>query len=300
MIASLAELNNARAAGGGFVNTTGGLGLRAAPSLADGTPILALMPDGAAFRLTGEHRIGFVEGTFDGRTGWAFSEFLAAPGVTAVDHEVATVMSPEGLNLRAQPSLKASVLTLMPNGASLTLTGESRIGFVQGVFSGQAGWAVSEFVDPTSNGNDLKLVFEDAMRTANMQITQGPRNKFSHAQCDCYDFSVNVGTPIHSLAAGEVVRSEATNEVYRPNVVVVRTKFGDLLYAHLSQRNVRVGDRVERDTLLGLSGSENGGHLHLGLKGGFSPLGLSLTQILAKVGFKLRSFPVRPGVNIPD
>jgi hypothetical protein len=29
-------------------------------------------------------------------------------------------------------------------------------------------------------------------------------------------------------------------------------------------------------------------------------MGLSLTQILARVGFNLRSFPVRHGVIIPD
>ena len=301
MISTIEELATATGAGGAFVNAAGGLSVRAAPSLADDVPILALMPDGAAFRLTGEHRIGFVEGTFNGQVGWAYNEFLAAPGVSPSDDEVATVLSADGLNLRAAPSLKADILALMPNGATFTLTGGSRIGFLQGIFSSQAGWALGEFLEPTANeiGND-DLSFTVAMREAKMEITQGPWDKWSHRRTDAYDFSCPEGTPIHSLAAGEVVESTATSDDYRPNVVVVNTKYGNLLYAHLSRRDVRVGEHVDRDTLIGLSGTENGGHLHLSLKGGWSPMALSLTQILAKVGFKLRDFPIRAGVNVPD
>jgi uncharacterized protein YraI len=304
MITSVAELNAARAAGGAFVDSPDGLHLRAAPSLAFDMPILTTMPDGAAFKLTGEHRVGFVEGTFNGQAGWAFNEFLAMSGVSPGDR-VATVVAAEGLNLRGEPRLDGQALTLMPNGSTLTLTGDSRLGFLQGSFNGQVGWAFGEYLDASPEGNETEiegtgLKLAQAMHDAHMEITQGPRQGPTHWECDCYDFSCNVGTPIFSVAAGEVVESTATNAVYRPNVVVVETRFGKILYAHLSQRNVSVGDHVEPTTLLGLSGSENGGHLHLGLKGGVSPMSLSLTQILARVGFNLRSFPVRHGVIIPD
>ena len=304
MISTPEELVAARLAGGAFVNAPDGLGLRTAPSMEPAIPILALMPDEAAFKLTGEHRIGFVEGAFNGQTGWAYSEFLAVPGVTP-DDSVATVMAIEGLNLREGPSLKADVMTLMPNGATLDLTGESRLGFLQGVFNEQAGWAFGEFLDPTASHiptGDLKFAW--AMREAGMRISQGPYQSFSHPDCDCYDFGCPVGTEIYPIAAGEVITSHATSETYKPNLVIVRTaKYGDFKYAHLSRRDVDVGDQVDTDTLLGLSGTAGTGpHLHLGLVGGrtHSPVGLSLTQTLAKVGFRLSDFPKLSGVHIPD
>ena len=51
-------------------------------------------------------------------------------------------------------------------------------------------------------------------------------------------------------------------------------------------------------TLLGLSGDEQGPHLHLGLNGGFSPLGLNLTQILEREGFDLNAFPGFSGITM--
>jgi hypothetical protein len=191
----------------------------------------------------------------------------------------------------------------MPNGATFDLSGDSRLGFLQGVFNEQAGWTLGEFLDPTAGDVTVELKLALAMRAAGMKISQGPRGSFSHSECDCYDFSCKVGTEIYSLAVGEVIESHATSGTYTPNLVIVRTRYGDLKYAHLSRRDVGVGEHVDTDTLLGLSGTAGTGpHLHLGLRGGrsASPMGLSLTEILAKVGFKLRDFPKRDGVIIPD
>jgi uncharacterized protein YraI len=290
------EALNAAIANGAqvFVQSPEGLLLRAAPSLAEGTPILALMPNGAAFALTGGKRIGFVKATLDGMSGWAYAEYLAAQGVDFAAGSKATVTAADGLNLRAEPSLADGVpiLALIPIGSVVTLTGDNRLGFVEGVFNGRAGWAYGEFLSPEPVtvavvGGSL---FQ-AMLDAGMCISQRPFDSFSHSICDCYDFAIPIGTPIPALAAGTVIFSAAVDDVYRPNRVVVRTaQLGDHLYAHLSQRNVNVGDVVAAGTIIGLSGSENGPHLHLQLDHGFSPLGLSLTQTLEREGFNVGAF----------
>jgi uncharacterized protein YraI len=288
-----------------FVIASDGVHLRAAPSLNDGTPIVALMPFGSAFKLTGDSRIGFVEGQFDGKKGWTYSEFLANPGVDPGAGNVATVKAGEGLNLRSGPSLEADVVTLMPNGSKFTLTGGKRLGFLAGTLNGQAGWAFGEFLDPVhpkiADIPVLGSLLAKSMRDAGMTITQGPFDPFSHSICDCYDFGVPIGTPVNAVAGGKVIVSEATDSVYRQNMVVVRTdQLGDHLYGHLSERRVEVGAMVSTGELLGLSGTENGPHLHLQLDHGFSQLGLSLTQILARQGFDVHSFPALDGVNVPN
>lgn len=160
-------------------------------------------------------------------------------------------------------------------------------------------WVGGTAEKPTA---DTEGTLFDDMVAAGMRITQGPGGTHSHRICDCYDFGIRVGTPIRALARGKVVMSEATNDVYRPNKVMVRTEeLGDHIYAHLSRRDVNVGDFVEAGALLGLSGDEQGPHLHLGLWHGVSALGLNLTQILEREGFDLDVFPGFSGISmIPE
>jgi uncharacterized protein YraI len=294
MIITSEEFNKAiKAAKPVFVSTSDGINLRSAPSLDNGkSQVIALMGPRAAFKLTGASRVGFVEGTFNGQNGWAFREYLSTPGLTPGEPDT-TVMSADGVNLRVEPSLDASVVTLMPNGAPFKMTGDSRLGFLEGTFNNQHGWAYGEYLDRKQiqdHGPSGK--FTQAMRDAGMTITQGPWDSFSHAQCACYDFGVPEGTPVFAVAAGAVTFSDAVDDQYRPNKIIVHTEqLGDHLYAHLSQRLVNVGDVVTTETQLGRSGSENGPHLHFQLDFGFSPLGLTVTQTLAHQGFDVHKFP---------
>ncbi len=131
----------------------------------------------------------------------------------------------------------------------------------------------------------------NAMRAANMVITQAPFQHPTHSICDCYDFGIPIGTPIPALAAGRVIFARPVDDQYRPHKVTIRTdQLGDHVYAHLVQIHVAEGDTVEAGTIIGLSGTENGPHLHLQLDRGFSQLGLNLTQILEREGFDLDAF----------
>lgn len=91
------------------------------------------------------------------------------------------------------------------------------------------------------------------------------------------DFSNPVGTPIRSVAPGEVIFSSEDGEDILPGspsygvVVVIEHDFGwqgnkiQTLYAHLDRTLVRKGDRVETGTVIALSGNSgrsSGPHLH--------------------------------------
>lgn len=79
------------------------------------------------------------------------------------------------------------------------------------------------------------------------------------------DFQGRVGTKISATADGVVVRS--TYDAGYGHYVIVRhgNKGYETLYAHLSQRSVKKGDRVQRGDVIGLlgsSGRSTGPHLH--------------------------------------
>lgn len=78
------------------------------------------------------------------------------------------------------------------------------------------------------------------------------------------DLKASVGTPIHAPAAGVVVM--AKDLYYTGNTVFLDHGYGIFtVYAHLSQLDVKPGQRVNVNSLIGLSGKTgrvNGPHLH--------------------------------------
>lgn len=84
------------------------------------------------------------------------------------------------------------------------------------------------------------------------------------------DYAAPKGTDVRSIFSGTVVRSKNRGGFGR--FVVIRSGRVNVLYAHLSRRDVRVGDRIEAGQQVGLvgsSGASTGPHLHLGMyKGG--------------------------------
>lgn len=63
------------------------------------------------------------------------------PGVTTTD-----------LNLRAGPSTSAAVITVMPEGVTVELPGETQNGFFRTNWNGHQGWAFADFIDTGIGG----------------------------------------------------------------------------------------------------------------------------------------------------
>lgn len=78
------------------------------------------------------------------------------------------------------------------------------------------------------------------------------------------DIKAQMGTPVHAPAAGTVVVAGPAHE-YGTAVVLDHGQDIRTLYGHLSKVAVRVGQKVERGTLLALTGNtgrSSGPHLH--------------------------------------
>lgn len=122
--------------------TTEALNMRTGPGLS--YPVRAVMPRGTAVTLTGQEANGFRSVSWNGQDGWAFGAYLAQGAPTPTPNEVARTTDP--LNLRGGPSLADGVITVMPAGSEVTVTGPSQNGFYPITWSGYTGWAFSDYL----------------------------------------------------------------------------------------------------------------------------------------------------------
>ncbi|MGF1725573.1 peptidoglycan DD-metalloendopeptidase family protein [Photobacterium nomapromontoriensis] len=81
------------------------------------------------------------------------------------------------------------------------------------------------------------------------------------------DFATPIGTTIHSIADGVVIKSKYNR--FAGNYINIRHPNGSVSrYLHLSKRSVHVGDKVAKKQIIGFTGNSGrttGPHLHLEL-----------------------------------
>ncbi len=142
--------------------------LRITPS--DDGGMMATIPAVAVVSLTGQTQEGFLEVVHEGQTGWADAAFLevaeVSPDATLLQSAEApapaespdlTAPPPQGtvgaeaitttnVNLRSQPDADAPVLSVVPAGSPVTLTGSQANGYANVRTAGQAGWIDTNYL----------------------------------------------------------------------------------------------------------------------------------------------------------
>ncbi len=111
----------------------------------------------------------WYEVTARGIRGYMVSDFLADAGsASSGDGEVtaaAEMRTTTNLRLRSAASLTASILLVMPSGATVNTTGATQNGFSQLTYQGTTGWASTQYL--TSGGGSV---------ISNMWVTGGSLN----------------------------------------------------------------------------------------------------------------------------
>ena len=145
--------------------------LRDAPQ--DEAATLGTIPSVAVVTLTGEAQDGFLQVTYNGQEGWADASYLevadsslgapvqeaqAAEAPAQADNAAlapapnpdspvgAEAIATNNVNLRAQPSATAQILSIVPAGSPVTLTGSQANGYLNVRIAGQAGWIDSRYL----------------------------------------------------------------------------------------------------------------------------------------------------------
>ena len=115
----------------------GPLNLRSGPG--NSFSVLALMPTGASLTITGALTKGYYPVEYNGTAGYAAAEFIQI-----VSTQTATTTA--NLNLRAGAGTTFAVLLVIPNGATVTITGAAQSGFYPVTYSGTSGFASATYL----------------------------------------------------------------------------------------------------------------------------------------------------------
>lgn len=133
--------NNAR--------TTAAVNFREGPSLS--ARVLAVLPAGTPIYVGHVGASGFLSVSYNGMSGWVHQDYIQRtggappPGDPGYDPNTATTTA--NLNLRAEPSLSARVLLVMPAGAKVALGSGTANGWRQVTYKGTTGWASTAYLN---------------------------------------------------------------------------------------------------------------------------------------------------------
>ena len=131
------------AAATGLYRTTVALDLRTGPGT--GRRVILVIPANAVVTDLGGNKNGFRQVSYKGTAGWAYLAYLVVE--RGDSPEPGTLVTTAALNLRAEPSLTARVLLVMPSGATVTPTGRGSGQFAQVVYQGTTGWAATAYLN---------------------------------------------------------------------------------------------------------------------------------------------------------
>jgi uncharacterized protein YraI len=140
----------------GSATVTSALNLRARASTS--SSVLAVMPAGASVTLTGDSQNGFLSVSYNGTDGWAYADYLDTSGGGGGSDSggdgggSGNAVVTSALNLRSRPSTSSSVITVMPAGASVTVSGGGQNGFLPVTYRGTDGWAYADYLDTGAAG----------------------------------------------------------------------------------------------------------------------------------------------------
>ncbi len=123
----------ASADAGAVTETTDELNLRSGPTL--NAEIINVMPPGVAVEITGEPEDGFYPVSYQGQAGFAYGHYLSGvdfgEGPVTPGGQQGEVNVADGpVNFRSGPSTSDTVISVIPDGALVALTGDSANGFV--------------------------------------------------------------------------------------------------------------------------------------------------------------------------
>lgn len=314
------------------VTSTDGVNLRAGPATT--YTILAVMPYGATVSVTGEATAdNWLPVSYSGTSGYADGEYLSLTGSSAAAaastpasapaqaapasppaspaapasanptpptggaFQYATVIPPDGLNLRAGPATTYPAIITVPGGIRVQVVGTATAdGWYSVVFSDKLGWVDGKYLNFTPapgagaiNGGPAATTppsspSPSASPSPAASASSTGSSKFAwpvasrristlfsaaHPAIDIDEFPSG-GNPVSAAADGTVTFAGG-NACCSYGLYVIVTHAGGYttLYAHLSVIEVTQGQTVKQGAELGKSGStgnSTGAHLHFEIR----------------------------------
>jgi uncharacterized protein YraI len=154
------------------MTTTTNLNLRSGPGTS--YSVILVIPNGATVNTTGATQNGFSRLTYNGTTGWSSSQYLSGSSGSTT----ATVFD-GALNLRSGPGTTYSVVTVMPDGATVTITGSLTNGFDPVRYGNLTGYAFADFLRIGSNPTPTPTTRTATVIDGALNLRSGPGTNYS-------------------------------------------------------------------------------------------------------------------------
>jgi uncharacterized protein YraI len=148
------------------MTTTASLNLRSGPGTS--YSVLLVIPNGATVNTTGSTQNGFSQLTYNGTTGWGATQYLTGGSTITT----ATVFD-GSLNLRSGPGTTYSVITVMPDGATVTITGALNNGFYPVTYGSTAGYASAQYLQVNTPTQTATVI------DGSLNLRSGPGTTYS-------------------------------------------------------------------------------------------------------------------------
>ena len=150
--------------GGGTMYTNDSVNLRTGPGL--DWRVITELPAGATLWLTGNEVGGFAEVSSDYGDGWVFTDYLSSspPDLSGSPSQNAggTMYTNDSVNLRTGPSLDSTVITELPAGATVELTGAEKNGFAEASTDYGDGWIFTDYLSSSPPSKPASQPAEEA------------------------------------------------------------------------------------------------------------------------------------------
>lgn len=130
------------------------LNLRAEPAL--NAEIIDVMPTGVSVEVIGDPENGFYPVSYEGVAGYAYGDYLTIGGtgdgpVTTGGRKAEVNVVDGPVNFRTGPSGADGVISVIPDGALVALTGDSANGYYSIIYTDRSGWAHGDFIFGTGD-----------------------------------------------------------------------------------------------------------------------------------------------------
>lgn len=135
------------------------LNVRTGPSLS--SKIIGYISDGQSVSLTGKQSKGFAEVLYGGERAWVSSEYLIS-SVDGLPSSSGTRVATTDLMIRTTDDSTFKIITTVPKGTSLKITGATSNGYAQVIYDNAIRWVTARYLSSSAKAGPVAPSGDDS------------------------------------------------------------------------------------------------------------------------------------------